>query len=85
MLTKNASEITSEDKVKCIASRGAIDGTVTLYYEGEDELIPEITYANEEKESFREIDTQSATIESLADTVNKLISAINNFTKPPTE
>jgi hypothetical protein len=42
-LTKIASEVTEEDKIGCLVTRGHADGTVTLYYEGDD--IPEVQYA----------------------------------------
>lgn len=42
-LTKIALEVTEEDKVNCVATRGHGDGTVTLYYKGED--VPEVEYA----------------------------------------
>lgn len=42
-ITKIALEVTEEDKVGCISTRGHADGTVTLYYEGDD--VPEVEYS----------------------------------------
>lgn len=35
-LTKIALEVSEEDKQNCVATRGHDDGTVTLYYDGDD-------------------------------------------------
>lgn len=44
-LTKIALEVTEEDKVNCVATRGHEDGTVTLYYEGE--VVPPVEWSTE--------------------------------------
>lgn len=44
-LTKIALEVTEEDKVNCVATRGHGDGTVTLYYEGE--VVPPVEWSTE--------------------------------------
>ena len=38
--TKIAAEVTAEDKIDCICTRGHADGTVTLYYKGEEDIVP---------------------------------------------
>jgi hypothetical protein len=44
-ITKPASEVTEEDKINCICTRGHAGKLVTLYYEGEE--APEIEWADE--------------------------------------
>lgn len=44
-ITKIALEVTEEDKIGCVCTRGHADSTVTLYYEGDE--IPEFTYTPE--------------------------------------
>lgn len=42
-LTKLSIEVTEDDKIGCVATRGHENGTVTLYYEGD--VVPTVEWS----------------------------------------
>lgn len=44
-LTKFSTDVTADDKIGCVATRGHDNGTVTLYYEGD--VVPAVEWSSE--------------------------------------